>query len=351
MTGLEDRRSLVSNIDQACMSGARMAQACATVGITLRTLQRWKGEGSAGDRRPTAVRPPPVHALTEEEQAAILSVANQPEYAEIPPARIVPMLADQGLYIASESSFSRVLRKHGQTRHRSRARAPRRRRAPTTHCAHAPNQVWCWDMTYLPADVAGRWFHLYLIMDLYSRKIVGWEVHDNDSAEHVTELLKRTALAESVASLGDDRKPVLHGDNGATFKATTVLAMLHYLGIKPSYSRPRVSDDNAFVESLFRTAKYRPEFPATGFADLASARHWAAQFVSWYNEEHRHSGIKYVTPAQRHAGEDGQLLAARHRLYQQARARHPARWSRSSRNWTPVATVTLNPEKEQTVKA
>lgn len=346
MTGLEDRRSLISNIEQACTSGSRLAQACATAGITLRTLQRWKGVNSAGDRRPAAERPAAAHALGPEEQQAILDVANQPEYAQIPPARIVPMLADQGIYIANESSFSRVLRKHGQTWHRSPARAPRRRRAPTTHCASAPNQVWCWDMTYLPADVAGRWFHLYLIMDLYSRKIVGWEVHSNDSADHATHLVKRTALAESVASLGDDCKPVLHGDNGATFKATTVLAILHYLGIKPSYSRPRVSDDNAFVESLFRTAKYRPEFPAKGFADLVAARTWAAQFVGWYNHDHRHSRINYVTPSQRHAGQDAQLLAARHQLYQQARAENPSRWSRGTRNWRPIATVTLNPEKE-----
>jgi transposase InsO family protein len=346
MTGLEDRRSLVSSIEQACMSGARMAEACITAGITLRTLQRWKHDGATGDRRPLAVRPRPKHALGPEEQSQILAVANSAEYAEIPPARIVPMLADNGVYIASESSFSRVLRKHGQSAHRSRARAPRRRRAPTTHCATAPNQVWCWDMTYLPADVAGRWFHLYLIMDLYSRKIVGWEVHSNDSADHTTQLVKRTALVESIASLGDDHKPVLHGDNGASFKATTVLAMLHYLGIKPSYSRPRVSDDNAFVESLFRTAKYRPEFPPTGFAELQAAREWAARFVGWYNAEHRHSGINYVTPSQRHAGEDVALLAARHQLYQQARSSHPARWSRDTRNWAAVAAVTLNPDKE-----
>ncbi len=121
-------------------------------------------------------------------------------------------------------------------------------------------------MTYLPANVMGRWFHLYLILDLYSRKIVGWEVHDSDDADHAAHLVRRTALAEGIATM--DTKPVLHGDNGSTLKATTVLAMLHWLGVKPSYSRPRVSDDNAYAESLFRTAKYRPEFPTKGFAEL-----------------------------------------------------------------------------------
>ncbi len=195
----------------------------------------------------------------------------------------------------------------------------------------------------------GRWFYLYLILNLFSRQIVGFEVHDSDTAEHAAHLARRTALAEGVHAM--PLRPVLHGDNGATLKATTVLAMLHWLGISPSYSRPRVSDDNAFAEALFRTAKYRPEFPAKGFADLEAARAWAARFVQsrfvqWYNDEHRHSGIRYVTPAQRHAGEDGRLLGARHAVYQEARERNPRRWSRHTRTWTPVATVTLNPERD-----
>ena len=222
-------------------------------------------------------------------------------------------------------------------------------RPPTTYIAAAPRQVWCWDMTYLPATVVGRWFHLYLILDLYSRKIVGWEVHDSDDSNHAVHLVKRTALAEGIAAL--KTKPVLHGDNGSTLKATTVLAMLNWLGVKPSYSRPRVSDDNAYAESLFRTAKYRPEFPAKGFDDLDAARAWAADFVRWYNHDHRHSGIRYVTPAQRHAGDDHAILKARHALYTQARALNPARWSRHTRDWSAVGVVTLNPERDCVVKA
>jgi len=167
-------------------------------------------------------------------------------------------------------------------------------------------------MTYLPTIVAGVWFHLYLILDLYSRKIVGWEIHDTDDSGHAAHLVPRTALAKSIHCQED--RPILHGDNGSTLKATTVLAMLQWLGIKPSYSRPRVSDDNPYAEALFRTAKYRPEFPDGGFKDLAEARIWGAQFVHWYNFEHRHSGIKYVTPAQRHDGEDIEILRARHDL-------------------------------------
>ncbi len=123
------------------------------------------------------------------------------------------------------------------------------------------------------------------------------------------------------------------------------------MGIKPSYSRPRVSDDNAYAEALFRTAKYRPEFPAAGFEDLNAARNWAAGFVQWYNVEHRHSGIRYVTPAQRHAGDDRVLLSARHALYAKARECNPARWSGKTRDWTPVGAVTLNPERDSVVAA
>ena len=351
MTRLEDRQILVRDLEQAREHGARLIPACALAGIDAGTLRRWKaGDGlRQGDRRPDAARSVPSHALSEAERARIIAVANEPRFAETPPARIVPALADEGIYIASESSFHRVLRAHGQMNRRGRTRPPRTSRPPTTHIATRPGDVWCWDVTFLPAQIQGHWFYFYLIVDLYSRKIVGFEVHDTDSAEHAAHLARRTALAEGVHA--KPVRPVLHGDNGATLKATTVLAMLHWLGIEPSYSRPRVSDDNAFAEALFRTAKYRPEFPLKGFADQDSARQWAMRFVHWYNHEHRHSGIRYVTPAQRHAGQDGPVLAARHAVYQDARQRNPQRWSGSTRNWKPVGAVTLNPERDIIIRA
>jgi putative transposase len=349
MIALEDRRNLAQDIELARDAGAGLQQACEVAGIDARTLQRWKAkEGlSKGDGRPAAVRPAPSHALSAEERAKLLSVANEARFASVPPARIVPMLADEGVYLASESTFARVLRAHGQSAHRGHAKAPKAKRPPTTHIATAARQVWCWDMTYLPATVIGRWFHLYLILDLYSRKIVGWEVHADDSSEHAVHLVRRTALAEGIAAQVD--KPVLHGDNGSTLKATTVLAMLNWLGVKPSYSRPRVSDDNAFAESLFRTAKYRPEFPARGFETLEEARQWGAEFVHWYNLEHRHSGIRYVSPHQRHVGQDHAILAARHALYTEAKQRNPQRWARHTRDWSPIGPVTLNPERDSVI--
>ena len=265
MIGLEDRQALAQDIEAAHSAGARLQPACEIVGIDVRTLQRWKARQglTAGDGRPQAVRPTPSHALSTAERAALLTIANEPRFASVPPARIVPMLADEGIYLASESTFARVLRAQGQNARRGRAKAPKATRPPTTHIATAPGQVWCWDMTYLPANVMGRWFHLYLILDLYSRKSVGAEVHDSDDADHAVHLVRRTALVESIATL--ETKPVL--------------AMLQWLVVKPSYSRPRVGDDNAYAESLFRTAKYRPEFPTTGFASLDQAKAWAEESV------------------------------------------------------------------------
>jgi putative transposase len=351
MTRREDRRALFDAITTACAAGARLSPACALAGIDARTFQRWRaGEGEVqADRRPTAARPRPSHALSEAERARIVAVANEPRFADVPPARIVPVLADEGSYLASEASFRRVLRDHGQMRRRGRARPPRTAGPPSTHVAAAPGQVWCWDVTFLPSRLQGHWFYLYLILDLFSRKVVGFEVHDTDQAEHAAHLVRRTALAEGIHARA--LRPVLHGDNGPSMKGTTVLAMLYWLGIAPSHSRPRVSDDNAYAEALFRTAKYRPDFPTAGFTDLAQARTWAAAFVRWYNDEHRHSGIRYVTPAQRHAGEDQPVLAARHALYQQARAANPRRWSGCTRNWAPIGAVTLNPERDRVVAA
>jgi transposase InsO family protein len=323
MISLEERQKIAAMIEQARCEGARLKAACEVDGIDARTLQRWETNAGLrdGDARPRAVRPVPAQALSAREREQILRIANEPRFAALPPARIVLVLADEGVYIASESSFSRVLRAHDQTRHRGRAKARRRVRPLTAHVATGPRQVWTWDLSRLPTQVLGFWCYFYPILDVYSPKIVGFKVHETVDSDHAVELLRRTALAQGLHSMA--QKPVLHGDNGWTLKATTVLAMMYWLGLKASYSRPRVSDDNAFVKSLFRTANYRPEFPTKRFADLPEARRSASSFVTWYNNDHKHSGIRYVSPAQRHAGEDHGILAARHGVYLRARATHP----------------------------
>jgi transposase InsO family protein len=269
----------------------------------------------------------------------VREVCNHPDYASLPPSQIVPRLADQGIYLASESTLYRVLRDADAQHHRGRAKAPRAPTPPPSHTADGPNQVWCWDITYLPGPVRGLFFYLYLIVDLYSRKVVGWDVQAQENSEHASVVIRRAVLAEGCI----DRPLVLHADNGSPLKGSTLMATLDHLGVIPSHSRPRVSNDNAYAETLFRTLKYRPAYPAGGFADLAAARAWVLGFVRWYNTEHRHSAIAFVTPEQRHNGIDIAVLAQRQALYEQAKATHPERWSGAIRDWTAPGAVTLNP--------
>ncbi|MHB1514970.1 MAG: IS3 family transposase [Acidiferrobacteraceae bacterium] len=262
-------------------------------------------------------------------------------YASLPPSQIVPRLADQGVYLASESTFYRVLAEAQQNHRRGRAQTPRRVPMPTSHTATGPNQVWSWDVTYLPASVRGQFYYLYLFEDIYSRKAVGWEVYAEECGALAAGLVQRTVMAERCW-----RQPlVLHSDNGAPMKSATLLAKLYDLGITPSRGRPRVSNDNPYSESLFRTLKYCPQWPAGGFADIDVARAWVHDFMIWYNQEHRHSRIRFVTPMQRHHGEDREILANRHALYEAAKAQCPQRWSGKTRNWDPIGAVDLNPER------
>ena len=181
-----------------------------------------------------------------------------------------------------------------------------------------------------------------MIKDVYSRKLIANEVHECESAEHAAQLLRQACLREQLAG----QPLVLHSDNGSAMKGSTMLAAMQNLGVMPSFSRPRVSNDNAYAEALFRTAKYCPLWPELPFDTLEEARDWVNRFVAWYNHEHRHSALKFVTPAQRHTGQADALLAKRTELYEAARARNPERWSRNIRNWSLAATVTVNPERE-----
>ncbi|HHN6585555.1 TPA: IS3 family transposase, partial [Escherichia coli] len=243
----------------------------------------------------------------------------------------------------SESTFYRVLRRHGEVHHRGRARRTERVTPPRTYTATGPRQVWAWDISWLPSVVRGCRYYLYLIEDVYSRKITGYEVHETESGEQAAALMQRTVLRERCW-----KQPlVLHADNGAAMKSQTLQVKLAEPGITPSHSRPRGSNDNAYVESLFRTLKYVPQWPSSGFKTPDEARVWVGEFIRWYNAEHRHSGIGYVTPEQRHNGEDRILLRQREALYREARERHPERWSRETRKWQWKAEVTLNPEREK----
>jgi putative transposase len=324
-------------------AGSRLAPACAELEVSLRTFQRWVRDGDdavPADSRTTCARPAPTNKLSDDERARILAVANSEEFASLPPSQIVPTLADRGMFVASESSFYRVLKAASQQHHRGRAKKPSSR-VVTSHCATGPRQVWSWDITWLPAAVKGQYYYWYMVLDVFSRKIVGHEVQAAESAELASLLMRRASLMEGLAG----RPLVLHSDNGSAMKGSTMLATLEQLGVAPSFSRPRVSNDNAYAESLFRTCKYRPDYPRKPFGSLDEARAWTQKFVRWYNQDHKHSGLKFVTPAQRHDGLDTAILARRKQVYAEARNRNPRRWSQDTRDWTLEDQVWLNPER------
>jgi len=342
MISTPDRVKAVELIDQAVVDGARRAKACEELGICDRTYRRWTNdECIKSDARPMAKRAPPLNKLSNKERQAILSTCHEPEFANLAPGQIVPRLADRGVYIGSESSFYRVLHAADQQHHRTRSRTPKPRHKTTTHCATAANQLWSWDVSYLPSPIRGQFYYLYLIMDVFSRKITGWEVHDCESGENAANLVHQSVLREQCSG----QPLVLHSDNGAIQKGSTLRAKLEFLGVSSSFSRPRVSNDNPYSESLFRTCKYCPSYPVEGFESLGNAREWMVAFVHWYNNVHRHSGIKHVTPSERHKGIDKAILRNRSVLYKQARSKHPSRWTRATRNWSWIERVWLNPEK------
>lgn len=341
MISTPDRVKAIELIDEAVSSGARRPRACEELGINDRTYRRWNsGNGVREDARPTARRESPAQKLTIEERQDILDTCNQPEYADLSPGQIVPRLADEGTYMGSESTFYRVLHEAEQQHHRGRSKAPQSRRKPTSYCATAPNQVWTWDVSYLPSPVRGQFYYLYLILDIFSRKITGWEVHECERGDYAATLVHKAVLKE----LCMQQPLVLHSDNGSIQKGSTLRAKLEFLGVTSSFSRPRVSNDNPYSESLFRTCKYCPKYPVDGFVSLEAARDWMSTFVNWYNTEHRHSGIKHVTPSQRHENHDEVLLGKRDALYQEAKRKNPLRWSGKTRNWKRVEEVWLNPE-------
>ena len=334
---------ILAALREAEIAGARLYAACQVIGVSARTIQRWKRDPDGDDRR-CGPRHRPGNALSVREETQVLALMTSAEYGHLSPKQLVPALADDGRYLASESTMYRLKRRVGLSPRRPPVLRPDVTRASTLHHAVRPNQVWSWDITYLPTVIRGRFLRLYLVMDVWSRRIVGWEVHDDELAERAATLIHRICAESGV----DPHGLVLHSDNGKPMRGNTMIATLQWLGIVPSFSRPHVCNDNPYSEALFRTLKHTPAYPRLPFVSRDAARQWVARFVAWYNTEHRHSAIRYVTPDQRHSGADVAVLARRRSVYERARRRTPERWARRIRNWTPVATVVLNPEPSAT---
>jgi len=333
---------ILDAIAEAQCNGARLAAACRVVGISVRTVERWRDRPGGDDRR-AGPHHRAANALTPLEEARVLAVMTSPRYGGLSPKQLVPQLADEGLYLASESTMYRLQRRHGLRRGKRQVERTHVTRSSTVHRATGPNQVWSWDITWLPTVVRGRYLYLYLVMDVWSRRIVGWTIAERESADEGAALIQRTCRDGDV----DPRGLVLHSDNGKPMRGATMVSTLQWLGIVPSFSRPHVSDDNPYSEALFRTLKYTPAYPHLPFVDAGAAQRWVERFVAWYNGEHRHSAIRYVTPDERHFGREQAVLAERHELYARARASNPERWTGGIRDWSPVGLVVLNPEPAQ----
>jgi putative transposase len=338
---VEDRHSLMELVREAKASGAGRAASCQVLEVSLRTLERWEKEPERGDQRrgPDTVA---AHSLSAQEKQAIVEVSNSRAYRDLSPWQIVAQLADSGRYLGSESSFYRVLKQNDLLSHRQKSK-PQVHSRPKDLLAKNPNEVWSWDITYMNSALRGAYYYLYLVEDIFSRMIVGWTIEEVESAEHGARLIERACQEQGILR----ETLTLHSDNGAPMKGATLLATLERLGVARSFSRPSVSDDNPYSESLFKTLKYRPSYPDGAFGGLDEAKEWVGRFVQWYNTEHLHSAIRFVTPGSRHLGLDKVILAKRHAVYEKAKRLNPLRWSRHTRNWSAITEVHLNPKKQR----
>ena len=327
---------MITLISEAIEAGARKRVACEALDVSLRTIQRWQMSMLIADKR----RGPKVwkHALSKDEKEQILSTCNSKEFRNLSPNQIVPLLADKGVYIASERSFYRVLSEVKLNNERGSSRAKRNKK-PEAIVANGPGEVWSWDITYLKCPVKGMYYYLYLVMDIYSRMIVGWELKEEQTSEISSKMMKRICKKHGIKK----GELILHSDNGGPMKGATMLSTLQWLGVMPSFNRPSVSSDNPYSESLFKTLKYRPGYPSNGFESIEKAQEWVKNFKHWYNYEHLHSEIKFVTPASRHHGLDEKILKDREKVYLAAKNNNPIRWFKGKvRNWDKVSKVGLN---------
>jgi putative transposase len=331
-----NRENVLRLVKESVVDGATQAQACEILGVTPKSVQRWSGLSVLEDQRSGPITVP-ANKLTLVERQKLIAVATSAEFIDVSPHQIVPRLADRGQYLGSEATMYRVLKAEKLLSHRGSSKR-RQINRPKAYLATRPCQVFSWDITYLPTTISGRFFYLYLFLDVFSRKAVGWKVHHAESAENASELITEICLAEGI----EKGQLATHADNGGSMKGATMQITMRRLGVEPSYSRPSVSNDNPFSEALFKTLKHCPQFPSKPFATIEDARVWVEKFINWYNTVHLHSGISFTTPESRHLGLDVEILSKREVIYKAAKAKNPTRWSGNTRNWKKIDEVRLN---------
>lgn len=307
--------------------------ACQTLEISFRSYLRWKA-GKLDDQRKGAVKAVP-RRLSDAEREAFYKEANTARFRDMTPEQIVAILCEEGTYYGSDRTLYRIFKDKDALASRTESRKPGPNKKPPELVATGPHQVWSWDITWLRTDVKGLFYYAYVVIDVFSRAIVGWSIEDCESPDHAQKLFERI-----INKLGVKPKFV-HADNGGPMRGVSLVAFLTELQVGLTHSRPRVSDDNPYIESFFRTVKYHVSFPKH-FTTIQAARDWLALFIDWYNTQHRHSGIGYVTPFQKHHGLDIALLESRQKTLNMAAQVHPERFVRGPKTVARPRVVYLN---------
>ncbi len=335
------RKIAVDLIIEANKFGARIRKACEALEISVSTFERWR-KGDYTDSRKGAKKVV-ARKLTGKEKQQIIDISCSKRYKDDNPYKIHASLLNNGIYIASISSYYRVLRANSLVHHRGNTRPGTNHNKPPELVATGPNQVWTWDITWLPSYTRGIFYYSYTIIDIWDRSIVKWAIHDRESDELTQELFQ--------SAFEDNGYPnvFVHSDNGNPMKGVSLLALFYKLEICNSYSRPRISDDNPFIESWFKTMKYDVSYPGK-FESIIQAREWFASFVHNYNTAHSHSGLNYMTPFQVRNGEYLSIVKTRNKTMLEAQKQNPIRWSGKAKQLPENHVVYLNPSADTRIK-
>lgn len=330
---------MIAAIGQLADQGVTVSRASGALGLPRSTYYR--GQRRPVSRAEPAVRPKPARALSDEERVAVRNLLNSDQFMDRSPRQVYAALLDDGKYYCSVSTMYRILAEHDEVRERrNQLRHPTYSKPELL--ATGPNDLWSWDITKLRGPSTGTYYYLYVILDVYSRYVVGWMIAERESAQLAEQLIAETCAKQGI----DPWQLTIHADRGSPMIAKSVALLLADLGVNKSHARPHVPDDNPFSEAQFKTLKYRPDYPDR-FGSLADARGWAQRFFAWYNNDHYHSGLGLLTPAVVHHGRAQAVRHARQQVLQQAYQTHPERFVKGVP--TPAklpAAVWINPPQD-----